>query len=94
MCECQFYLPVNKLVEIGKGKLKFYLLGAGTDKLAGMTLGPVTMGIVTQSTNYPIIFPCLALAGLINLNCFYFLVIKKGNPLIMFISSSNRQLPN
>jgi MFS family permease len=43
----------------------------------GMTLGPVIMGIVTHSTNYPIMFLCLALAGLINLNYFYFFVRKK-----------------
>lgn len=43
----------------------------------GMTLGPVIMGIVTHSTNYPIMFLCLALAGLINLNYFYFVVRKK-----------------
>ena len=43
----------------------------------GMTLGPVIMGIVTHSTSYPIMFLCLALAGLINLNYFYFFVRKK-----------------
>jgi MFS family permease len=43
----------------------------------GMTLGPMIMGIVTHSTNYRIMFLCLALAGLINLNYFYFFVRKK-----------------
>ena len=89
MCECQSYLLVKKLVEIGEGKLNSYQLGAGTDKLAGMTLGPMIMGIVTQSTNYPITFLCLTPAGLIDLNYFYFSLRKRGDPLIMFIASCN-----
>jgi len=46
----------------------------------GLTLGPVIMGIIIQSTSYPIMFLCLALAGIINLNYFYFFVRKKGEP--------------
>jgi MFS family permease len=43
----------------------------------GMSLGPVIMGIVIHSTSYPIMFLCLALTGIINLNYFYFFVRKK-----------------
>jgi MFS family permease len=46
----------------------------------GLTTGPVIMGIIIQSTSYPIMFLCLAFAGLINLNYFYFFVRKKGGP--------------
>jgi MFS family permease len=44
----------------------------------GMGLGPVMMGIVIQSTSYPIMFLCLAFMGIINLIYFYFLVRKTG----------------
>jgi len=44
----------------------------------GLSLGPVIMGIVLHLTSYPIMFLCLALTGLINLNYFYFFVRKKG----------------
>ncbi len=44
----------------------------------GLTTGPVIMGIIIQSTSYPIMFLCLAFVGLINLNYFYFFVRKKG----------------
>jgi MFS family permease len=46
----------------------------------GLTTGPVIMGIIIQSTSYPIMFLCLAFVGLINLNYFYFFVRKKGGP--------------
>jgi len=46
----------------------------------GLTIGPVIMGIIIQSTSYPIMFLCLALVGIINLNYFYFFVRKKGGP--------------
>ncbi len=44
----------------------------------GMSLGPVIMGIVIHLTSYSTMFLCLALAGAINLNYFYFFVRKKG----------------
>jgi len=44
----------------------------------GVSLGPVMMGIVIHSTSYPIMFLCLALMGIINLNYFYFFVRGKG----------------
>jgi MFS family permease len=44
----------------------------------GMSLGPVIMGIIIHSTSYPIMFLCLALMGIINLNYFYFFVRIKG----------------
>ncbi len=47
-----------------------------TDLGAGM--GSVIMGIILQLTNYPIMFFCLALTGVINLLYFYFAVRKKG----------------
>jgi MFS family permease len=43
----------------------------------GLTLGPVIMGIILHSTNYPIMFLCLGITSLINLNYFYFFVRKK-----------------
>jgi MFS family permease len=42
----------------------------------GLTLGPVTMGIVIPLTGYPIMFLCLGLASLINLSYFCFFVRK------------------
>ena len=44
----------------------------------GIFLGPVIMGIVLRFTNYPVMFLCLALIGIINLNYFFFFVRKKG----------------
>ncbi|OGP66276.1 MAG: hypothetical protein A2169_03910 [Deltaproteobacteria bacterium RBG_13_47_9] len=44
----------------------------------GVSLGPVTMGIIIHTAGYPIMFLCLALTGVINLNYFYFFVRKKG----------------
>lgn len=44
----------------------------------GLSLGPVIMGIVIHWTSYPIMFLCLALTGIINLNYFYFFARKKG----------------
>lgn len=43
----------------------------------GIALGPVIMGIILRLTSYPIMFLCLALTGIINLNYFYFFVRKK-----------------
>ncbi len=43
----------------------------------GMTLGPVIMGVIVHATSYPIMFLCLALVGVVNLNYCYFFVIKK-----------------
>ncbi|MFB3885166.1 MAG: MFS transporter [Thermodesulfobacteriota bacterium] len=44
----------------------------------GISLGPVIMGLVIRTASYPIMFLCLALTGIANLNYFYFLVRKKG----------------
>ena len=44
----------------------------------GMSLGPVIMGVIIRFTSYPTMFLCLALAGIISLNYFYFFVRKKG----------------
>jgi MFS family permease len=44
---------------------------------SGTCLGPVIMGIVLHFTNYQIMFLCLALIGIINLNYFCFFVRKK-----------------
>jgi len=43
----------------------------------GSGMGAVIMGIILQLTNYPIMFFCLALTGVINLLYFYFAVRKK-----------------
>ena len=42
----------------------------------GMSLGPVIMGIIIHTASYPIMFLCLALIGIVNLNYFYFFVRK------------------
>jgi MFS family permease len=44
----------------------------------GISLGPVMMGIILELSSYRIMFLCLALSGMINLNYFYFFVRKKG----------------
>jgi len=44
----------------------------------GLSLGPVIMGIILQFVSYPMMFLCLALTGIINLNYFYFFVRRKG----------------
>jgi MFS family permease len=43
----------------------------------GAGLGAVLMGIILQLTNYPIMFLCLALTGIINLFYFYLVIRKK-----------------
>ncbi len=43
----------------------------------GLALGPAIMGIVIRVTSYPIMFLCLVLVGIINLNYFYFFVRGK-----------------
>jgi MFS family permease len=45
----------------------------------GISLGPVIMGTILHWTSYPIMFLCLALTGLINLNYFYFFVRRGRN---------------
>jgi MFS family permease len=45
---------------------------------SGISLGPIIMGIIVHATSYPIMFLCLALFGIIDLNYFYFFVRKKG----------------
>jgi MFS family permease len=44
----------------------------------GMSLGPVIMGVMVHRTGYPVMFLCLAFAGMISLNYFYFFVRRKG----------------
>jgi len=51
-----------------------------TDLGAGM--GSVIMGAILELTNYPIMFLCLALTGIINLLYFYFAVRKKPQALV------------
>jgi MFS family permease len=43
----------------------------------GIFLGPVIMGIALRFTSYPVMFLCLALIGIINLNYFLFFVRKR-----------------
>jgi len=47
-----------------------------TDLGAGM--GSTIMGIILELTNYPFMFLCLTLTGILNLLYFYFAVRKKG----------------
>lgn len=54
-----------------------------TDLGAGM--GSVIMGVILELTNYPIMFCCLALTGIINLLYFYFAVRKKPQTLLSAI---------
>jgi predicted MFS family arabinose efflux permease len=42
----------------------------------GLSLGPVMMGIVIQSTSYSFMFLCLAFMGILNLIYFFFLMRK------------------
>ena len=51
-----------------------------TDLGAGM--GSMIMGIILQLTNYPIMFLCLALTGVINLLYFHFFVRRKPQNLL------------
>jgi MFS family permease len=44
----------------------------------GAGIGPMIMGIILQWTNYPIMFFCLTLIGIINLSYFYYAIGKKG----------------
>ena len=44
----------------------------------GLSFGPLIMGIILHSTGYTIMFLCLALSGVINLNYFHFFVRKRG----------------
>jgi MFS family permease len=44
----------------------------------GWILGPVIMGIILHVASYQIMFLCLALMGIININYFYFFARKKG----------------
>ena len=44
----------------------------------GWIRGPVVMGIILHVTNYQIMFFCLALMGIIDINYFYFFARKKG----------------
>jgi MFS family permease len=44
----------------------------------GAGMGPVIMGIILQFTNYPTMFLCLTVTGVINLLYFYFFVRKRG----------------
>jgi MFS family permease len=44
----------------------------------GISLGPVVMGIVIHTASYQVMFLCLALTGIINLNYFYFFVRGKN----------------
>ena len=43
----------------------------------GMSLGPVIMGVIVLRTSYLVMFLCLAFAGTISLNYFYFFVRRK-----------------
>jgi MFS family permease len=43
----------------------------------GTGLGPVSMGVILRLTNYPMMFLCLALIGVLNLSYFLFFLRKK-----------------
>ena len=44
----------------------------------GLGMGPMIMGIILQWTNYPIMFFCLTLIGVINFLYFYYTIGKRG----------------
>jgi MFS family permease len=69
-------LVVYSLDRVGSAGPAMATFHAITD--LGMGLGPMIMGIVLRLTSYPIMFLCLALISVINLNYFYFVVRKKG----------------
>jgi predicted MFS family arabinose efflux permease len=46
----------------------------------GLTTGPVIMGIILQSTGYPVLFLSLAFMGVINLGYFCFFVRNRKVP--------------
>ena len=48
----------------------------------GAGMGAVIMGIILQLTNYPIMFLCLSLTGIINFVYFYFAVRKKPQEIL------------
>jgi MFS family permease len=56
----------------------------------GLSFGPLIMGIILHLTSHTIMFLCLGLAGVINLNYFIFLRKKGDNLLLIHISPSNR----
>jgi MFS family permease len=68
-------LVVYALDRVGSAGPAMATFHAITD--LGMGLGPMIMGIVLRLTNYPIMFLCLALLSVINLNYFYFFMRKR-----------------
>lgn len=44
----------------------------------GAGMGAAIMGVVLQLTNYPIMFLCLSLTGVLNLSYLYFFIIKRS----------------
>jgi len=48
----------------------------------GAGIGPMIMGIILQWTNYPIMFFCLTLIGIIDFFYFYYAIGKRGRRLI------------
>ena len=44
----------------------------------GAGLGPMIMGFILEKTNYPVMFACLVLSGIINCLYFYHSVMKTG----------------
>jgi MFS family permease len=49
---------------------------------SGLALGPMIIGIIIPFTGYKIMFLCLAFICLINLNYFYFVLVRKHKPII------------
>ena len=70
-------LVVYALDRVGSAGPAMATFHAITD--LGMGLGPMIMGIVLRLTNYPIMFLCLALISVINLNYFFFFTRKQRN---------------
>ncbi len=68
-------LVVYALDRVGSAGPAMATFHAITD--LGMSLGPMVMGIILRLTNYPIMFLCLALISIINLNYFYFFMRKR-----------------
>jgi len=44
---------------------------------SGLALGPMIIGIIIPFTGYKIMFLCLAFMCLVNLNYFYFVLVRK-----------------
>ena len=49
----------------------------------GAGVGPMIMGLILEKTNYPVMFSCLILTGIVNFLYFYYVFCRKaGSPMM------------